>query len=31
MNNYTLAQRTSRVLFLLALIVLALDLLFWRP
>ena len=31
MNNYTLAQRISRVLFLLALIVLALDLLFWRP
>ena len=31
MNNYTLAERVQRVVFLLALIVLALDLFMWRP
>lgn len=30
MNNYTLSERVQRVVFLLALIVLALDLLVWR-
>jgi hypothetical protein len=29
--NYTLSERIQRVVFLLALIVLALDLFLWRP
>ncbi len=31
MNNYTLSERVQRVVFLLALIVLAFDLFMWRP
>ena len=31
MNNYTLYERVARVVFLLALIVLAFDLFMWRP
>ena len=31
MNNYKLSERIERVVFLLALIVLALDVLVWRP
>lgn len=30
MNEYTLSERVQRVVFLLALIVLALDLFIWR-
>lgn len=30
MNKYTLSERVQRVVFLLALIVLALDLFIWR-
>jgi hypothetical protein len=29
--NYTLSERIQRVVFLLALVVLALDLFLWRP
>jgi|APGre2960657373_1045057.scaffolds.fasta_scaffold05088_2 hypothetical protein len=31
MNDYKLSERIERVVFLLALIVLALDVLVWRP
>jgi len=31
MNDYKLSERVERVVFLLALIVLALDVLVWRP
>jgi len=31
MNDYKLIERVERVVFLLALIVLALDVLVWRP
>lgn len=30
MNNYTLSERVQRVVFLVALVVLALDLFVWR-
>lgn len=30
MNDYTLSERTMRVVFLVALIVVALDVLLWR-
>ena len=31
MNDYKLSERIERIVFLLALIVLALDVLVWRP
>ena len=31
MNDYKLSERVERIVFLLALIVLALDVLIWRP
>jgi len=31
MNNYTLSERVQRVVILVALIVLMLDILIWRP
>jgi hypothetical protein len=31
MNNFTLYEKIERVVFLLAIIVLLCDLLFWRP
>lgn len=31
MNDYKLSERVTRIVFLLALIVLALDVLVWRP
>jgi hypothetical protein len=31
MNDYKLSERVMRIVFLLALIVLALDVLVWRP
>lgn len=31
MNDYKLSERVERIVFLLALIVLALDVLVWRP
>ena len=30
MNNYTMSERVQRVVFLVALVVLALDLFIWR-
>lgn len=31
MNDYKLSERVMRVVFLLAIITIALDVLFWRP
>ena len=31
MNDYTLSERVQRIVFLVALIVLMLDVLIWRP